>query len=152
MLTKLFAHMNWANLRVIEALQAADRPDPKVVELLAHVLAAEHLWHARILGVTPSYPVWPRMSLDECTRLARENHERFTALVASLKDGGADRDVTYTNTAGVTYSSTVSEILTHVALHGSYHRGQIAWQMRADGQTPNVTDLIVFTRGGATPR
>jgi uncharacterized damage-inducible protein DinB len=34
-----------------------------------------------------------------------------------------------------------------VALHGSYHRGQIALLVRAGGSTPAPTDYIAFIRG-----
>jgi uncharacterized damage-inducible protein DinB len=38
-------------------------------------------------------------------------------------------------------------MLTHVTLHGAYHRGQIAASIRAGGDTPTATDYIAFIRG-----
>jgi uncharacterized damage-inducible protein DinB len=38
-------------------------------------------------------------------------------------------------------------MLTHVAMHGSYHRGQIAAALRAGGDIPSPTDYIAFVRG-----
>jgi uncharacterized damage-inducible protein DinB len=38
--------------------------------------------------------------------------------------------------------------LTHVLLHSAYHRGQIASQMRGNGQTPAYTDFIHAVRQG----
>ncbi len=40
----------------------------------------------------------------------------------------------------------MSEIVTHVAMHGSYHRGQIARQLRSAGLEPPYTDFIQYTR------
>ena len=54
--------------------------------------------------------------------------------------------VEYRNSRGVVFQNTVAEILTHVALHGSYHRGQIAMRVRAAGGVPVTTDYIVFRR------
>jgi uncharacterized damage-inducible protein DinB len=41
----------------------------------------------------------------------------------------------------------VGDMLLHVALHGAYHRGQIALLVRAGGSTPSPTDYIAFIRG-----
>jgi len=39
-------------------------------------------------------------------------------------------------------------ILTHVVLHGAYHRGQIATIVRGSGETPAYTDYIHCVRQG----
>jgi uncharacterized damage-inducible protein DinB len=57
------------------------------------------------------------------------------------------RAITYRNSAGDEYTSTLEDILTHVSLHGAYHRGQIAASVRAAGDTPTATDYIAFARG-----
>jgi uncharacterized damage-inducible protein DinB len=36
-----------------------------------------------------------------------------------------------------------------VALHGAYHRGQIAAALRGAGAVPEPTDFIAFARGSA---
>ncbi|MFN0177456.1 MAG: DinB family protein [Gemmatimonadales bacterium] len=141
-------HMHWANSRTLEALRGVTRPNPRLVELFCHLLAAEHLWHARLVGAPTVYPVWPKLSLDECERLALENHGRLRAYLAGRDAAALEQPVTYTTTTGESFTSTAAEILTHVAMHGSYHRGQIAWQLRADGEVPQPTDYIAFTRGG----
>jgi uncharacterized damage-inducible protein DinB len=38
-------------------------------------------------------------------------------------------------------------MLTHVALHGVHHRGQIAASLRANGIDPPALDFIRFARG-----
>jgi uncharacterized damage-inducible protein DinB len=40
----------------------------------------------------------------------------------------------------------VKDILTHVGLHGVYHRGQIALLARQGGGTAVATDYIIYTR------
>ena len=40
----------------------------------------------------------------------------------------------------------VIAVLTHVALHGSYHRGQIAALIRSGGDEPINTDYIMWLR------
>jgi uncharacterized damage-inducible protein DinB len=42
-------------------------------------------------------------------------------------------------------------VLTHVVLHGAYHRGQIAADLRAAGLEPPYTDFIEAARRGEIP-
>jgi uncharacterized damage-inducible protein DinB len=56
--------------------------------------------------------------------------------------------ISYKNTKGEPWTDTVQDILTHVLMHSAYHRGQIASQMRASGQTPAYTDFIHAVRQG----
>jgi uncharacterized damage-inducible protein DinB len=147
-LPRIFAHMRWADTRAREALR--DAPGALVeraLELYGHVLGAEHVWLTRIRGEEPTVAVWPRLSVREAATLADQVHAGFDALVGSLGPGDLDRDVTYVNSAGQRFTSRVEDILVHVALHGSYHRGQVAMLIRDGGGTPAPTDFIAFVRG-----
>jgi uncharacterized damage-inducible protein DinB len=98
-------------------------------------------------GTTGRVAVWPALTLDECERLRMENIAAFTDLVSRLTPDLLEKPVTYRNSAGDQFTSTVEDILTHVAMHGSYHRGQIAASLRAGGDSPSPTDYIAFVRG-----
>src|SRR5690606_17380062 len=65
-LRKLIDHMGWADERVIAALQAAEPVPQPILTIFAHVLAAEHVWQARLAGKKPELPVWPELSLAQC--------------------------------------------------------------------------------------
>ena len=142
-LREMYAHLEWANARVLEALRLS--PEGESHRLFAHVLAAEALWIARIHGRASKHAVWPTLSLDECEALARENARAFDALLerGTLLD---QDEVRYTNSAGFAFHNSATEILTHVALHGHYHRGQIARELRGANLTPPYTDFIGFAR------
>jgi uncharacterized damage-inducible protein DinB len=145
--SRLVAHLAWADDRVLAALRSATTPDPSCLALFAHVLAAEHVWLARLKGETPRHPVWPALPLEECAGLVQANQRELTAYAAALAPADLARDVTYRNSAGQEYTSTIEDILLHVCLHGSYHRGQIAWELRKGGGVPMPTDYIAFVRG-----
>lgn len=153
-ISRLFDHLEWGNALVFDALSSELRPDPESLRLLAHILAAEELWLARIHGRAPRFPVWPSLTLDECARLASNSRAAFLDLLGSLDADALQRVVRYTNSAGYTFENSVGDILVHVALHGHYHRGQIARQLRTMGLTPPYTDFIGFARreqeGGAS--
>lgn len=144
---KVFQHLKWADARVLESLRAAHSVLKKDQDLYAHILGSEHVWLSRISGTTPKLVVWPTLTLDESERLAAENGSAYQKLVSDLTTETTQRAITYRNSAGDEYTSTLEDILTHVALHGAYHRGQIAASVRAAGDTPIPTDYIAFARG-----
>jgi len=57
------------------------------------------------------------------------------------------REIQYRNSAGQEFRSTLEDILLHVALHGSYHRGQVSLIVRGGGGEPVATDYNAFIRG-----
>jgi uncharacterized damage-inducible protein DinB len=146
LLLRLLAHMRWADIIVADALTADDSPDSEAVRLFAHIAAVEHLWYSRILGRPAEVAVWPALGVGESRELAARHADLFDALVTGADERALARRVTYRNSKGRTYESSVADIVTHVSMHGGYHRGQIARQLRAAGREPPYTDYIQFVR------
>lgn len=146
LLERLYAHMWWAHDALVTEL-LRQPADAETLRLFAHVVAAEHLWLSRIDLTKAKVPVWPTLSLDEISRLESENRARFGELLGR-RDDTREQRIRYRNSAGNAFENSVGEILTHVALHGHYHRGQIARVMRAAGREPVYTDYIGFVRKG----
>lgn len=144
---QLFAHMWWADSRVLEALEAVPDPPARAVELYAHVLGAELIWLDRIEGVPQSVAVWPPAELAAGRELARRCRERYRSFLDRLDPGELSRPVHYANSAGQEFDTPIEDILLHVALHGAYHRGQVALLLRDAGAEPAPTDYIAFIRG-----
>ncbi|WP_028559769.1 DinB family protein [Paenibacillus pinihumi] len=145
-LSQLFAHVNWANRRITEALQSA--PDiEQALKLLAHVLGAERIWLARLQGAsTAGMEVWPVLSLEECVRQLEKNQLGYAGLIEGLTDEALEQEVAFTTTTGAAFRTKTLDILTHVALHGSYHRGQIMSLLSRAGVTTVNTDYIMYIR------
>jgi uncharacterized damage-inducible protein DinB len=146
---RLFEHLAWADAKVLESLRAAHSVLKKDMDLYAHVLGSEHVWLSRINGTTTQFAVWPSLTLDEGERLGRANASAYQKLASELTPETSKRPITYRNSAGDQFTSTLEDILTHVSMHGAYHRGQIAASLRAAGDTPIPTDYIAFVRGAA---
>ena len=150
-LARLFEHMAWADAAAREAVRRmpADAPElTRATAIYAHLFGAEQLWLARLGGRPAEYPVWPTLGLDVAGRLAADTVRAFQALVARLDDASLAREVSYVNSAGRAFTNRVDDILLQVAMHGSYHRGQIALLVRQGGGEPAPTDYIVFARHG----
>ena len=112
--------------------------------IYSHLAAVEHTWLARLLGRAPAYALWPDLSLDAARALAEDSAQGFLSQIAV--PGWLDESATYANSAGERFSNRVSDVLAHVALHGSYHRGQLALLARQGSSTPAITDYIAYLR------
>lgn len=145
-LPKLIDHLEWADARTLGALRRASAPPAKARELFAHILGSTHTWLARIAGRAPAIAIWPTLSDDEMERVARENVVELRTILDRAAETDVARPVAYRNSAGHPYESTLEDILLHVALHGSYHRAQVAMLLRESGNEPVATDFIVFSR------
>ena len=152
--TRLFQHVAWADARVLESLRSAQNPQQRGLELYSHILGSEHVWLSRINGTARLVDVWPVLTLDECERLGKENIAAFTDLVSRLTPDLLEKPITYRNSAGDQFTSTVEDILTHVAMHGTYLRREqtpddigeaVVYLARAD----NITGETLNVAGGA---
>jgi uncharacterized damage-inducible protein DinB len=145
-LRKLFLYDDWANREVLQGLAASQAPSVRSIRLLAHILSAQKLWFERLKGQPQSLPVWPEYELTECEALLAELAGSWRSYFETADESELERGVPYKNSKGEAFNSRVEDILTHVAMHGSYHRGQIAAVMRASGFTPAYTDFIHAVR------
>ena len=148
-LERLFGHLAWADTLALGALGSAKNPPPKALEIMSHVLGAEEVWLSRLQQRPAAVAVWPVLSVAECVELAAANRKGFEAYVAGLGGEGAERLVPYVNSAGQAFESKAWDILVHVAMHGSYHRGQVMLLLRSSGHEPAATDYIAYVRGAA---
>ena len=142
---QLAAHDDWANREVIKSLRALPAPIPRALEIISHIQGTQWTWLSRMDKAIDPGKVWPGKSLDDCEiellRL-REAWDRFL--------GSHDLDDTYpySNTKGEKFVSSIRDTLTHIFLHGDYHRGQIVLLIRQTGATPPYIDFIESVRKG----
>jgi len=91
---------------------------------------------------------WPELALAECATLVAENRLQYEKFFDGLAEADLEHTVKYRNSKGVEFHTPIKDLLTHVVLHGAYHRGQIAAAIRAAGREPVNTDFIAFVREG----
>jgi uncharacterized damage-inducible protein DinB len=150
-LERMLNAMTWADAQLLTAIRDRAGSQADALPLFGHVLGAEEIWLARLENRQQRVPGWPTLSIAECEALAAENSRGFQRYFARLTDSDLASLVGYKNTKGDEYRNSVLDILTHVVIHGAYHRGQIARIIgRAGGQTPN-TDFIAYVRSLEMP-
>ena len=144
-LERLFTYDDWANREEVARLRGLSSP-AAALRLLAHIIGAEWLWITRIRNESAKMAVWPELSLEQC---AAEIDRLRSAWQKILQTVDRELRIDYRNSKGESWSNTVDDILTHVAMHGTYHRGQIATIVRQGGDTPAYTDYIQAVRTNA---
>ena len=143
---RMLRSVAWANRESLAALRSNPAAVDEALPLIAHILAAEHVWLCRLRRQEPRLSVWPTLTLVECDALASENAEGYTNYLGALDEGDFGSFVTFRTSKGDEYTMMVGDILIHVVTHGAYHRGQIAQVIgRNAGQSVN-TDYINFAR------
>lgn len=141
---RLFDYNLWANQKFVKVLEQEVFVNSKILTLLSHIANAQKIWLDRVNGSTDQTPVWETHHLSEATDLLLRGSEDWLLMIKDRNDFG--EMITYRNSKGVLYASSVSDIFTHVANHGTHHRGQIATLLRAEEITPPASDFIFFTR------
>lgn len=144
---KLFEYDYWSNKEVLKALEASKNPPEKALQLLSHILAAERVWYARLMEQDSSkLHIWPEHSLEECQKMAGEVFRNWISYLDDLSAKRLNEKILYWNSKGTAFETAIGDILTHVAIHGGYHRGQIAALLRQADAKPAVTDYIAYVR------
>jgi uncharacterized damage-inducible protein DinB len=146
-LRRQFSYDEWANRELLAVVRAGGEVSQRTLQLMAHILSAERLWLERLIGKPQSLPVWPEMSLPQCEQQVPELARLWRDYLSAGRD--LAQTISYKNSKGELWTSTVEQVLTHVVMHSAYHRGQIASHMRASGLTPAYTDFIHSVRQGA---
>jgi uncharacterized damage-inducible protein DinB len=143
---RLFSYDSWANQQLISALESTGISLPRSFKALAHIVSAEKLWWERLNLKPQTYPVWPEFTLAQCRVEAEQMPELWEKYLMAQSDDSLAQQVHYKNTKGESFSNRAADILQHVIIHSTHHRGQIVADLRAAGHTPPYIDFIHAVR------
>ncbi len=139
----LFSYNHWANHESLRSLQDMDDPPERARRVMAHIVAAEWLWLARLTNEQAKVAVWPLWGLPDVERQLPSVRKAWQDYLAKCC---LEHAISYTNSKGEEWSNHVRDVLMHVAMHGTYHRGQIAAAVRDRAGEPAYTDFIEAVR------
>jgi uncharacterized damage-inducible protein DinB len=154
---ELFAYDDWANARLLEALERLTAEQsgktvassfPSLRETLAHMVVAEWFWLHRWLGDNPKEaPAWASGgSLPELRQALTGIQSDRAALLDRLSHEALAEPAPYRDPGGAEHRQRLGDQMRHVVNHSTYHRGQAATQLRQLGEVPPGTDLILYLR------
>lgn len=152
-LTDLYRHMEWADAAVWAAVLSSEegRADAKLREYLQHLHVVQRAFLRAWRGEPADAP-YPKF--DDAAPLVgwgRAYYAEAQAYLASLGGGSLSEPLTVPWASMVERrlgrppeATTLGETLLQVALHTTYHRGQVNARLRALGGEPPVTDYIAW--------
>ena len=154
----LLDHAHWADALMWRAVMRLDRLDPELSEKLHHLHAAQWVY----LQVWRSEPVAPRgpgafSDLSGLCDWARQFHWEASRHLDGMADDEATRDIAYpwrdelARRFGPARPTAWCDSVLQVALHSTYHRGQVARRVRELGGEPPTTDYIAWVWLGRPP-
>jgi uncharacterized damage-inducible protein DinB len=144
-LRELFAYNDWANRRIVARLKS--NGSEKARRILAHLLITEKEYFERLYGKdSTGFDFWQDLSAEDCGDLAKENAENYERILKRFDEEGLGQIARYKTSEGVPQENTFRELLTHVLVHSSIHRGNIITKMREAGCAPPAIDYIIYLR------
>ncbi|MBV6488914.1 MAG: DinB family protein [Vicinamibacterales bacterium] len=150
----LYAYTAWANERLFEA-SVALTPDAQIREVggsfasvrdtWAHLASADWVWLCRWTGENPrQWPTWANGSVADIREEWRRIHAQRNEFIATLREDDLTLEIEFTRLNGEGDRARLAFLLQHVVNHATYHRGQVASQLRLLGAVPPSTDLLRF--------
>ncbi len=111
---------------------------------MSHLLCAQHIWATRLMEEKSELPVWAELPAEKWESWLKKNQNALTTVIQQITDW--EEPVLYHSSSGKAYRNAPHEILQHLPLHGSYHRGQLVLLARLQIEKPPLTDYIYHIR------
>lgn len=141
--TELFNYNHHINQKLIELMDLHyQQLSERSLQLMNHIINAHQIWNARIESGT-EHNVWQMNNWQRLLMLDKENVEKSLRI---LQGNDLQTVMNYKNTNGQPFANTINDILFHVVNHSTYHRAQIAADLKQHNITPLVSDYIFYKR------
>lgn len=115
----------------------------EIIRLANHILNAQQIWIGRINGEKTLASPWEDFPLSS---FEKRNKELFDVTLDLISGSNLEETFSFQTFARKKLENKISDILTHLVNHSTYHRGQIALLMRSGGFEPVKSDFIYFRK------
>ncbi|MDX8454447.1 DinB family protein [Mesorhizobium sp. VK9D] len=152
LLKSLFAYQAWANNELVEKL-AGMGPSPDAgdrhaaIRLMNHLHVVSRIFAAHLKGVAHGYASDNTEETPEPAGLRAALAEAdgwYLDYLETVSEQELAEPVAFTFTDGDKGCMTRQEMLTHVVLHGSYHRGEIGRMLTRIAVSPPWDTYAVY--------
>lgn len=146
-LNRLLSYDCWANCALAKRLGEAS--PGKALSLLAHIFGMHRLWQARVRGEamagTWQRAMWPPPRPSKFASECDDIRDSWSEL---LEGRDPKQTISYTDLAGRERQTSLADAVVHIALHGSFHRGQISLLIGSAKHPAPDTGLVQAIHGG----
>ncbi|MBW8813291.1 MAG: DinB family protein [Caulobacterales bacterium] len=139
-----------AAAQTIEQLSAQEASI--MVRILDHIHVVDRIFRHHLQGSTHGFQAARSDVLPELRPLIeslQETDDWYASYVRSLSAKEVAQAVDFTFTSGKPARMTRGEILLHVCLHGTYHRGNAGAVLQLKGLTPSRDSITDFLEDAA---
>ncbi len=133
LLLSLYQCKAWANRELFAQIEKIDLHSQEkerhaVIRLMNHIYVVDQIFAAHLSGKTHSFtgvntPETPELASLQAGVTALD--QWYVQLVQGLDDSVLAEKISFTFTDGLAGCMSREEMLLHVAMHGSYHRGGV---------------------------
>jgi uncharacterized damage-inducible protein DinB len=123
-----------------------------MLRILDHIHTVDKIFQHHLQGLPHTFKA-PRSQelpqLEALAKSAREVDDWYASYVSEMSEDDFDEPVDFVFTSGKPARMRRGEILLHVCLHGTYHRGNAGAVLQLKGLTPSrdsITDYLEDAR------
>ena len=150
--SQLIHYKQWADdglYRVIEGnLERLDALDKEVLlQILDHMHAVDRIFQHHLLGQPHEFErarLPQPLMFDALAKQVRAVDEWYVDYAGGLGDGLIDEEIDFVFTSGAPARMRRGDMMLHVPLHGTYHRGNAGLLLQKNGVKPNDDRLTDF--------
>jgi len=151
--TQLIDIKRWADHGLYNAVEKSfDRLSSEdgflMLRVLDHIHTVDKIFRHNLQGLPHTFSAPRSETMPELRALsqsAKEVDDWYADYVSGLSDGDLEQRLDFAFTSGKPARMTRGEMILHVCLHGTYHRGNAGALLQLRGLTPSrdaITDFL----------
>ena len=151
--SQLIALKRWADRGLYEAVsqnfeQLSSQDAALMLRILDHIHVVDRIFQHHLQGVPHAFRAPRSEQIPELHALAqdaREVDDWYTTYVGGLSAEDLEESLEFVFTSGKPARMRRGEIILHVCLHGTYHRGNAGALLQLKGLSPSrdaITDFL----------
>lgn len=156
----MYEYHVWANMVLLERIkelpnnvlfEEVSSSYPNIAQTFSHIYVVDVMWLQVLKGIEMQDALEGSMALlertnsysvDEFIKSFEELASQYEEWMISQKD--LEQKINLNNPWSGARDTAYSEILFHVANHGTYHRGNVTTMLRQQGYASTMTDFALY--------
>ncbi len=144
---KLFEYELWANKKILMYLEN-NLMSKEILDIFSHMVADIKPWIMTLTkqSVPDNISCLPSWDIQQCKIELADMDARITNYLGSVTNIELENKVNSLGSNGQNFTNTVTQVLTQMASHSQYHRGQIEMLIKKETGTYLPTSYMLYLR------